>query len=53
MTKKIVGFVYVSTHSHPWHMIEVSGDVHNPAAVMPGKELVQTKQQVVWVAEQF
>jgi hypothetical protein len=34
--------------------MEISGDLHNSAAVLPGKELlVSTEQQDVWAAEQF
>jgi hypothetical protein len=46
-------YEYVSTHSHSWHCIEVSGDLHYPAAVLSGKDvLVPTEQQAMWAPEQ-
>jgi len=30
------GWRYSSTHSWPRHLIEVSGQIHTPAALLPG-----------------
>jgi hypothetical protein len=54
MTKQYAEYGDVFTHSQPWYKTEVSGDLHYPAAVLPGKVLlVPAKQQAMWAPEQF
>jgi hypothetical protein len=43
---------YSSTHSRPSHYKEVSGQLHAPAALPPGKEpLVPARQEAGWAPE--
>jgi hypothetical protein len=45
-------WMYRSTFSWPRHQMEVSGQLHVPAALPPGKEpLVPTGQEVGWTPE--
>jgi hypothetical protein len=43
---------YRAMHSWPWHQMEVSGQLHALAALLPGKEpMVPTEQEAGWAPE--
>jgi len=44
--------MHSSTHTQPWHKMEVSGELHNPATLPPQKEAPPpTGKEAGWAPE--